>query len=97
MREERDQGSALLCRRLLQQRVSHAALLRNENTAHHQLQAPSPDTWRARHPRQVACFDFCQPHAFHPPQVVIMDGSERQACYDINKDFMERMLAEAGH
>ncbi|KXZ43277.1 hypothetical protein GPECTOR_96g743 [Gonium pectorale] len=32
-------------------------------------------------------------------QVVIMDGPERDACYEINKEFMERMQAEAaqGH
>ncbi|GLC39736.1 hypothetical protein PLESTB_001957100 [Pleodorina starrii] len=28
-------------------------------------------------------------------QVVIMDGLEREACYDLNKDFMERMKAAA--
>ncbi len=26
-------------------------------------------------------------------EVVIMDGDEREACYDLNKDFMERMKA----
>ena len=89
-------GKPLLRRRPLEQRVSHAALARDAKTTHHQLQAPSPDTRQACHPRLVACFGFCQPHA-SPPQVVLMDGPERQACYDINKDFMERMLAEAGH
>ncbi len=28
-------------------------------------------------------------------QVAIMDGAERQAAYDLNADFMQRMLAEA--
>jgi pyrimidine deaminase RibD-like protein len=28
-------------------------------------------------------------------EVCLMDGEERQACYDINKEFMERMIAEA--
>jgi hypothetical protein len=28
-------------------------------------------------------------------QVVMMDGQEQQAAYDLNKEFMERMAAEA--
>lgn len=28
-------------------------------------------------------------------EVAIMDGAEQEACYDLNKEFMERMLAAA--